>query len=805
MSASLLPVLRLSGDVAHRYSAARIAAALSPSFPSLHSARALSSEVKGSEPESVRRCRLFQNELDAQASSSSSSSSFDARVASSKGAVVPLTARMSNNQNQLELSAELPSSAWDALPPFLRRSMLVCRVHRRKEKEGELWDLRRPLPLDATRITAYDFASDEGRQVLWHSSAHVLGNALEREFGDAVKLCDGPALDCRMCPVDEASEGDLERKQAEEGERPSAVMGGSGGFFYEMALTNGTTISSSSLAKFQKTARSIASKNHAFERVEISPDVARDMFRDNPFKMEMIDRLENAGETLTAYRSGEFVDLCRGPHVPSTAAVGKKALALLRCGASHDESGSGTLLQRVYGIAFPTKKELKWWKQREERAKGFDHRIIGKKMGLFKFHDEYSPGSAFMLPRGTVVVNRLMEMLRGEYAARGYDEVITPNMYTNDLWSVSGHLENYKDDMYFVSTNASLNGGDDDGAPSMGLKPMNCPGHCLIYAMEGSRSYRELPLKVADFGVLHRNEVSGALGGLTRVRRFQQDDAHIFCREDQIEAEIDDCLDFVSKVYQKMFGFTFDVALSTRPEKSIGDDASWDAAETALRNALLRRPDISWTVGEGEGAFYGPKLDFIIHDNLGRSHQLGTIQLDFQLPARFALDFVDDSGERRQPVMIHRAVLGSLERFLAMILEHTRGKLPFWLSPRQVAVVPVSSTSEAYATRVASSVKSSLAKAGSANALAVDVIGGNQTMRKRVREAQQAPYNLIVVVGEKDENAGTAVVRSNDGIRVSNLSLSPRELGDACAQAVHARERDAVPGALLQLRREKNG
>ncbi|KAG1149921.1 hypothetical protein G6F37_000464 [Rhizopus arrhizus] len=392
-----------------------------------------------------------------------------------------------------------------------------------------------------------------------------------------------------------------------------------------------------------------------------------------------------------------------------------------------------------------------------------DHRTIGKAQSLFMIHP-VSPGSIFMLPHGTRIVRKLQDFLRSEYARYGYEEVMTPLIYKKDLWETSGHWQNYKDDMYMVK------GGDDDNEDGLfGLKPMNCPGHCLIFDST-PKSYRDLPIRLADFSPLHRNEASGALSGLTRVRRFHQDDAHIFCTQQQIAPEITSCLSFVDRVY-KAFQFPhYDLTLSTRPESFIGRVEEWDLAEKALREALdaTGRP---WTVKEGDGAFYGPKIDIMVKDSGGKSHQTATIQLDFQLPQRFQLSYVDEQDQAQTPVIVHRAILGSIERMMAILIEHTAGKWPFWLSPRQGVVIPISTQFADYAQKVASELS----------------LGSNQTsephyfvdvdqsprdrLNKMIRQAQLQQYNFIFVVGQKEMDEGTVNVRTRKGQVLGTMSV----------------------------------
>uniref|UniRef100_A0A4W5KH20 threonine--tRNA ligase n=1 Tax=Hucho hucho TaxID=62062 RepID=A0A4W5KH20_9TELE len=402
----------------------------------------------------------------------------------------------------------------------------------------------------------------------------------------------------------------------------------------------------------------------------------------NKFKCRILNEKVTT-PTTTVYRCGPLIDLCRGPHVRHTGKI--KALKIYKNSSTYWEGRSDMeTLQRIYGISFPDSKMLKEWERFQEEARNRDHRKIGKEQELFFFHD-LSPGSCFFLPRGAYLYNTLTDFIREEYCRRGYQEVASPNIYNSKLWETSGHWQHYSDNMFSFPVEQDI----------FALKPMNCPGHCLMFSHR-PRSWRELPLRLADFGVLHRNELSGTLTGLTRVRRFQQDDAHIFCTMEQIESEMKGCLDFLRCVYD-IFGFSFQLHLSTRPEKYLGDIAVWNQAEMQLENSLNEFGE-PWKLNPGDGAFYGPKIDIKIKDAIGRYHQCATIQLDFQLPIRFNLTF--DGDDKVRPVIIHRAILGSVERMIAILTENYAGKWPLWLSPRQVMFVPVNPTCEEYAKRV---------------------------------------------------------------------------------------------------------
>ncbi|KAM6562154.1 hypothetical protein CsatB_022152 [Cannabis sativa] len=570
---------------------------------------------------------------------------------------------------------------------------------------GVLWDMTRPLEGDC-ELKLFTFDTDEGRDTFWHSSAHILGQALETEYG--CKLCIGPCT----------TRGE--------------------GFYYD-AFYGDLGLNEDHFKQIEFRASKAVGEKQPFERIEVSKDQALEMFSDNNFKIEIINDLP-ADKTITVYRCGPLVDLCRGPHIPNTSFV--KALACLKASSAYWRGNKDReSLQRVYGISYPDQKRLKEYIQHLEEAKKYDHRLLGTKQELFFCHP-LSPGSWFFLPLGTRVYTKLMDFIRNQYRERGYSEVLSPNMYNMQLWETSGHAANYKENMFVFEIEKQ----------EFGLKPMNCPGHCLMF-QHRVRSYRELPLRLADFGVLHRNEASGALTGLTRVRRFQQDDAHIFCRESQIKEEVRGVLEFIKYCYN-IFGFTFDLKLSTRPEKYLGELATWEKAEAALTEALneFGKP---WQIDEGDGAFYGPKIDISVSDALNRKFQCATLQLDFQLPARFELYYsAEDEAKREVPVMIHRAILGSVERMFAILLEHYKGKWPFWLSPRQAIVCPVSEKSQPYALKV----RDQIHDAG----YYVDVDTTDRKIQKKVREAQLAQYNYILVVGEEEANTGQVSVRVRD-------------------------------------------
>ncbi|KAL6113879.1 tars1 [Pungitius sinensis] len=570
---------------------------------------------------------------------------------------------------------------------------------------GVVWDLDRPLE-DNCSLQLLKFDDEEAQAVYWHSSAHILGEAMERVYGGC--LCYGPPIES--------------------------------GFYYDMFLENSEGVSSNDFPGLETLCKKIIKEKQPFERLEIKKETLLEMFKYNKFKCRILNEKVTT-PTTTVYRCGPLIDLCRGPHVRHTGKI--KALKIHKNSSTYWEGKADMeTLQRIYGISFPDPKMLKDWEKFQEEAKNRDHRKLGREQDLFFFHD-LSPGSCFFLPKGAFIYNTLIEFIRSEYRRRGFQEVVTPNIYNSKLWQTSGHWQHYSDNMFSFEAEKE----------TFALKPMNCPGHCLMFDHR-PRSWRELPIRMADFGVLHRNELSGALTGLTRVRRFQQDDAHIFCTMDQIEEEIKGCLDFLRTVYE-VFGFTFKLNLSTRPEKFLGDPAVWEQAEKQLENSLNDFGE-KWVLNPGDGAFYGPKIDIQIKDAIGRYHQCATIQLDFQLPIRFNLSFVSQDGEdKKRPVIIHRAILGSVERMIAILTENYGGKWPLWLSPRQVMVVPVGPTCEEYAQKV----KQEFHNKGFMSDVDLDP---GCTLNKKIRNAQLAQYNFILVVGEKEKTSNTVNVRTRD-------------------------------------------
>jgi len=575
----------------------------------------------------------------------------------------------------------------------------------------QLWDMTRPLVGPVKRMEFLKFNDDQdAKTVFWHSSAHMMGEALEHLFGS--KLTIGPPL--------------------------------KSGFYYDSYM--GTdSIKDDDYKPIEKEVTSIIKKKQKFERMVITKDEALELFADNPFKVKILSTKVPDGTRTTVYRCGDLIDLCRGPHVSHTGKV--KAFAAAKHSAAYWlGDAENDSLQRLYGISFPDKKQLKVWQEMMEKAKERDHRRLANKQDLIMFND-LSPGSAFWMPHGTRIYNKLIEFIRKQYWERGYDEVITPNIFNLNLWHQSGHALHYKDDMFSFEVEGQ----------EWAMKPMNCPGHCLMFGSQ-IRSYRDLPIRYADFGVLHRNELSGALTGLTRVRRFQQDDGHIFCREDQITQEVLGSLNFMKFVYD-VFGMTYKLELSTRPKKALGEKELWDRAEAALEDAMNTFAGKgNWRVNPGDGAFYGPKIDIKVMDAMDRIHQCATVQLDFQLPIRFDLKYTTDSKEEgkqfARPIIVHRAMLGSVERMFAVLTEHWAGKWPFWLSPRQAMVIPVHKDFGEYA----ESIRQKLHK----EMMYCDVDLSKATFQKKVRNAQIAQYNFQLVVGANEVENGTVNIRTRE-------------------------------------------
>ena len=546
-------------------------------------------------------------------------------------------------------------------------------------------------------------AGDIDLITLRHSAAHILAQAV-KEFYPDVKLGIGPAIE--------------------------------DGFYYDFDCKDGFT--PEDLEKIEAKMRDITAADLPLARREVTKKEAEKIFAKEPYKLELIAEIEES--PLTVYEQGALIDLCRGPHIASTGQV--KAFKLLSvAGAYWRGSSKNPMLQRIYGTAFPTQQELDDYLVRLEEARKRDHRKIGKDLDLFSFHDE-GPGFPFWHPKGTILYNEIVEHWRKLHKDCGYSEVKTPTILNEELWHRSGHWDTYRENMYFVDIDEQV----------YAVKPMNCPGLILIYK-DSLRSYRELPLKYAELGHVHRHEKSGVLHGLFRVRAFTQDDVHVFCRPDQIQAEIIANIDLISKLY-RTYGFEdYRIELSTRPEKSIGSDEIWVTAEAALQEALKAK-GITYQINPGDGAFYGPKIDFHVSDCMGRSWQLGTIQLDFSMPERFELEYIGEDGKPHRPVMIHRAALGSIERFMGILIEEYAGAFPLWLAPQQIALLPIADRHVEYAEEVASRLQ--------AEGLRVSVDSRNEKTGFKIREAQMKKIPYMLIVGDRETEAGQVSVRQRE-------------------------------------------
>ncbi len=587
--------------------------------------------------------------------------------------------------------------AANAIGPRLAEQAVLVRLD-----SGEVRDLREPLD-DGARIqilTTRDTSDPDALAVLRHSSAHLLAEAAQRLF-PGTKVAIGP-------PIDD-------------------------GFYYDFEFPEPLT--EGDLERLEGEVKREIEEGRTFRRCEIERDEARERFaaEGEPYKVELVDTAEGR---ITLYEQGDFVDLCRGPHLQNAAPIKAFKLTSL-AGAYWRGNSDNAQLTRVYGTAFFSKKDLDAHVERLEQAKLRDHRRLGKQLDLFHFA-EVSPGSPFWHPKGMVIWNVLEDLRRAENARRGYEEVRTPLIYDVDVWKTSGHWDNYRDKMYFFDTEAR----------EYGLKPMNCPGHCFVFS-DQLRSYRELPMRLGEAGLVHRHEASGVLHGLLRVRHITQDDAHIFCTHEQTEDEVLGCLDYAFFLYE-LFDFPVHAELSTRPEKRIGIDEEWDMAEGALRGALERQ-GLEYAVSEGDGAFYGPKIDLHVTDALERSWQLGTIQLDLQMPERFGLTYVGSDNAEHTPVMIHRALLGSLERFIGIVLEHTGGDLPTWIAPVQARVIPVAEAHRAGAEALQQELVASGVRA--------DFDTSTDTLGKRIRGAEMERVPFVLVYGDKEADGDVLSVR----------------------------------------------
>jgi threonyl-tRNA synthetase len=579
--------------------------------------------------------------------------------------------------------------------PGLARAAVAIKVN------GQIQDLGRPLP-DGAAVAILTDRDPDALGVLRHSAAHILATAVRQIFPDA-GIGFGPAIE--------------------------------EGFYYDFAVPRPFT--PEDLEEIEEKMAAVVASDFPFVREVVDRKEANRRFSDDPLKLERISEL-GPDETITVYTDGPFVDLCRGPHLPSTGRL-KHFKLLSGAGAYWRGDSSRQMLQRIYGTAFFKKDDLAQHLTRMEEAKKRDHRVVGKQLDLFMFHP-FAPGAVFWTERGTAMINELNAYLR-ELQRDGYQELKTPLLYNKALWEISGHWGKYRENMFLVLDNET-------GEHDFSLKPMNCPSHYLMYQAK-KHSYKELPLRYTTYDVLHRNEVSGALSGLTRVRQFQQDDCHIFLMERQIQAEVHRLTQFILAFY-KTFGLKATVKFATRPEQRVGTDQMWDEAERSLRHAL-EATGLPYELKPGDGAFYGPKIDFDVEDAIGRKWQLGTIQLDYSNPERFDLKYVGEDNADHRPVIIHRAVCGSFERFMGILIEHFAGSFPLWLSPEQVRVLPISDTQS----EAARAINLTLRDAG----LRSHLDDRHDTLNYRIRDAELAHVPYMAIVGQREAEGGTVAVR----------------------------------------------
>ena len=567
-----------------------------------------------------------------------------------------------------------------------------------------LVDLNSEPASDIRAKLLYPGNDEKMLDILNHSTAHIMAAAIKKIYPEA-RFAIGPSI----------------KK----------------GFYYDFEIDG--NLSPEDLPRIEKQMKKLIGGNHTFQRNMVSKKEAAEIFAGNPYKLELIDEIPE--DEVSIYKSGDFIDLCRGPHIPSSTRIGAFKLLSI-AGAYWRGKEDNKMLIRVYGTAFYSKEDLKAYLDMLELAKQSDHRKLGKELDLFSFHDE-APGFPFFHPKGMIIRNLILDYWRQEHMKEGYLEVSTPVILSNDLWKTSGHWDNYKENMYFVEIDES----------DYAVKPMNCPGNIIIYK-NNQHSYRELPLKYAELGLVHRHEKSGVLHGLFRVRNFTQDDAHIFCTEEQLHDQIGRVIDLIDRMY-RVFGFDdYFVELSTRPDKSIGSKKMWDKAEDILKD-MIQQKNLNYHINEGDGAFYGPKIDFHIRDCLDRTWQCATIQLDFAMPEKFDIQYVGEDNERHRPVMIHRVVLGSIERFLGIILEHYAGNLPPWLAPEQAAVLPISDKYLDYASEVLGKLKDSGCRASIDDRV--------ESLNKKIRQAEMQKIPYMIVVGEKEKESRTITVRKKSG------------------------------------------
>jgi threonyl-tRNA synthetase len=637
-----------------------------------------------------------------------------------------------------------------AIGPGLAKAALAIELtHPETGEAPEVRDLARPLP-DGAKIGILTTKDEQGSLALIrHDAAHVLASAV-MELWPGVKISIGPAIE--------------------------------NGFYYDFEFPEGVSISDADFPAIEQRMAEHIKAAEPFVREDVSPQVARERFVEErqDYKVELIDDLIEAApasaplRSVSLYTNGPFTDLCRGPHAPSTKTVGAFKLQSV-AGAYWRGDSKRTMLTRIYGTAFHSKAQLKEHLERLEQAAQRDHRKLGRELGLFHFSD-VSPGAAFWLPAGTSMYNALVGLSREMGAERGYSEVKTPLIYDAELWKTSGHWGKYRENMFTVQVEDR----------EMGVKPMNCPGHAHLFAST-RRSYRELPVRYSEPGLLHRNEASGVLHGLLRVRHFAQDDAHIFCTEEQIPEEVAGCLEFAFATY-RLFDFDVRLELSTRPEQRIGDEEMWDRAEGALTGSLDAL-GLSYDINPGDGAFYGPKIDMHMTDSLGRSWQLGTVQLDYSMPDRFGLTYTGADNAEHQPVMIHRALFGSYERFIGIMIEHYGGEFPLWLAPVQAIVLPISDRLNEYA----QTVHERLRLAG----IRVELDDRGESVGRKIREAELRKIPHMLIVGDREAEQGGVSLRTRTGTGESQAgdhgSVTVEELIERLSAEIHTRrEREQV-------------
>lgn len=573
-----------------------------------------------------------------------------------------------------------------------------------------------PVDLDAVvsdgdSVAIVTAKSDEGLELMRHSTAHLLAAALTDMY-PGVKFGVGPAIE--------------------------------NGFYYDIELPEGVTVSPDDFAAIEARMAEIAKSGAAIVRREVSRDEAREIFTDQPLKLELIDELPE-DETISIYQLGDFTDLCRGPHVPDTGKLGAYKLTKV-AGAYWKGDSDNEMLTRIYGTAFFGKKELEEYLHNLEEAEKRDHRKLGRELGIYMMEPMAGVGLPLYLPKGARVIRTLQEWLRRDLYERGYEEVITPHIYNADVWKTSGHYGFYHENMYFFQINE---GTDEEPRYSeYGVKPMNCPGHVIIYKNE-LHSYRDLPLRYFEFGTVYRHEMSGVVHGLLRARGFTQDDAHIFCTKDQVVDEVVAILELVDYI-MGTFGFTYEAEISTRPDKSIGTDDMWEHATDSLKEACARR-GLAYDINEGDGAFYGPKIDIKVKDAIGRTWQCSTVQIDFNMPMRFGLTYRTEDNTEETPWMLHRAIFGSIERFLGILIEHYAGALPLWLAPVQVAVIPIADRHKEAAAEFAGELKAVGGR--------VEVMDQNEPMKVKIAKAQSQKIPYMIVMGDKEVEEKLVSVR----------------------------------------------